>query len=201
MTPTAAFDESTINFYAREAPDYVASGKGGICRHLPGFLDRLDPGALILELGCGGGRDAEAMLERGFDVEATDGVAEMARRAETRLKRPVRVMRFDELNVAGIYDAVWAHASLLHVPRPALPGVLRRIFRALKPRGIHFASYKGGGEEGRDRFGRYFNYPSSADLVAMYRQSAAWSEVVSEDYEGGGYDGRRGPWIAITARK
>jgi hypothetical protein len=90
----SSFDEATLDFYAREAPDYVADGPDGACRHLNEFLDRLEDGARILELGCGGGRDAEAMLARGFEVDATDGCQEMAGRAETRLGRPVRVMRF-----------------------------------------------------------------------------------------------------------
>jgi hypothetical protein len=57
------------------------------------------------------------MLQRGFDVHPTDGVPEMARKAEIRLGRRVRVMRFDELDSSEEYDAVWASASLLHVPR------------------------------------------------------------------------------------
>jgi SAM-dependent methyltransferase len=197
----APFDEATIRFYAREAPDYVASGRGGTARHLDSFLDRLEPGAHILELGCGGGRDAEAMLARGFEVDATDGVAEMACKAEARLDRPVRVMRFDELDAVEAYGAVWAHASLLHVPFASLPEVLTRIFRSLAPGGWHFASYKAGGGEGRDRFGRYFNYPSADALVEAYRRSAAWSELANESYRGGGYDGGQGPWIAVMARK
>ena len=164
----SAFDETTLRFYSVEAPVYTASGPGGTSRHLDSFLDRLEPGARILELGCGGGRDSEAMIARGFNVDPTDGVAEMARQAEQRLGRPVRVMRFDELEAEESYDAVWAHASLLHVPRLHLRSVLSRIYRALKPRGLHFADYKSGGAEGRDGFSRYFNYLSRDELIDAY---------------------------------
>jgi hypothetical protein len=68
--------------------------------------------------------------------------------------------------------------------------VLARIFRALKPSGRHFASYEGGNGEGRDRFGRYFNYPGEAELIGMYRRSAAWSELSTKTDQGGGYVGR-----------
>lgn len=57
-----AFDPVTLAFYADEAPVYAASSPGGTSRHLAGFLAQLPPGARILELGCGGGRDAAAML-------------------------------------------------------------------------------------------------------------------------------------------
>lgn len=194
-------DEDTLRFYASEAPVYAASGRGGASRHLDGFLARLQPGAQILELGCGGGKDSEAMLARGFNVDPTDGVAEIARQAEERIGRPVRVMRFDALDAVEAYDAVWAHASLLHVPRPALPGILARILRALKPGGWHFADYKGGGIEGRDRFGRYFNYLTRDEVIAAYTAAGAWQVEAAVDYIGGGYDGARGPWVAMIARK
>jgi SAM-dependent methyltransferase len=141
------------------------------------------------------------MLEQGFQVEATDAVFEIARKAEERIGIPVRVMRFDELNEVEVYDAVWAHASLLHVPRSALPEVLKRIFRALRPGGFHFANFKEGGSEGRDRFGRYFNYLTASELTEIYLDSATWEIVATDHYIGGGYEGGQGPWGAITVRK
>ena len=197
----AARDQATLGFYADEAPVYLASGPGGASRHLDAFLRLLAPGARILELGCGGGRDSEEMLARGFQVDATDGVPEIARKAAQRIGRPVRVLRFDELDAVDEYDGVWAQASLLHVPRPALPGILSLVFQALKPGGVHFASFKGGGCEGRDAFGRYFNYLTVDEVSAAYRRSAEWDIQSLTEYLGGGYDGSQGPWVGVTARK
>lgn len=201
MPAIDAHDEATLAFYAREAPVYAASGPGGASRHLAAFLDALPPGARILELGCGGGRDAEAMLARGFDVDPTDAVAEIAAQAEARIGRPVRILRFGDLDAEAAYDAVWAHASLLHAPWDALPDVLARIHRALRPGGRHFASYKTGEGGARDGFGRYFSYPSEADLLAAYRTAAPWTRLTSESYTSTGYDNRRGPWAAVRASR
>jgi SAM-dependent methyltransferase len=129
------FDALTLRFYATEAATYAASGRDGTSRFLKPFLSMLPPQAYILELGCGGGRDAAAMLTTGFRVDATEGVPEVAREAEKRLGCPVRVMRFDELDALGTYNAVWAHASLLHVPLAHLPTVLNKIFLALRTAG------------------------------------------------------------------
>ena len=197
----ATFDEQTLDFYSTEAPIYVAGGAGGISRFLHEFLDLLDSGSLILELGCGGGRDSEAMIQRGFAVDPTDGVVAIAAKAEERLGRPVRVMRFDELNAVEAYDAVWANASLLHIPSVGLPSILARVNDALKPGGHHFANYKSGGTEGRDRLGRLFNYLSADQLLAAYAVSAPWEVVRLEEYQGGGYEGGTGPWLAVTVRK
>jgi SAM-dependent methyltransferase len=195
------FDPATLSFYASEAPVYAASGKSGEFRHLAEFLKRLQPGASILELGCGGGLDAAFMIERGFAVDPTDGTAEIAAQAQARLGKPVRVMRFDELETVEHYDAVVAAASLLHVPRSALPDVLSRIWRALKPGGWHIASYKGGGQEGRDRFGRYFNYMDADELRTAYDQAGAWSAYQNWSGMGGGYDGQQGPWHVVSVQK
>lgn len=195
------FDPDTLQFYAEEAPVYTAGGPGGVSRFLERFIDRLRPAASILELGCGGGRDAAHMIARGFAVDPTDGVAAIAKQAEERLQRPVRVLRFDELDAEAAYDAVWASASLLHVPIDDLPAVLRRVNRALKPGGWHCASFKSGGSDGRDRFGRYFNYLSREQAEAAYRAGGDWAVVDILETTGGGYDGQQGPWIVVTARR
>jgi SAM-dependent methyltransferase len=148
-----AHDAATLRFYADEALAYATRAGDGASRHLEAFLRRLAPGARILELGCGAGRDSEAMLAQGFDVDPTDGTEAMVRQAEVRLGRSVGVMRFDELKAEAAYDGVWANASLLHVPRLALPDVLSRVFKALKPGGVHVATYKTGHGEGRDAWG------------------------------------------------
>lgn len=195
------FDAATLAFYAKEAPDYAASGPGGIGRHLEGFLDRLPAGARILELGCGSGRDAAQMEARGFVVDPTDGVPEMAAQAEARLRRPVRVMRFDELDAVELYDGIVAAYSLLHVPREGLVEVLARIWRALRPGGWHVATYKTAGGEGRDRLGRYYNYPTETELRACYDQAGSWARVETETGEGRGYEGGVSRFVMITLRK
>jgi SAM-dependent methyltransferase len=195
------YDPATLHFYAAEAPVYTASGKWGVARHLPTFLDRLPTGARVLELGCGGGIDAEYMVGRGFAVDATDGTAEIAAKAEARLQQTVRVMRFDQLDAIAAYDAVVASASLLHVPRGALPEILALIYRALKPDGWHVASYKAGGAEGRDRFGRYFNFMEADELHAAYSVAGRWRSIDIQSGTGGGYDGVQRPWNIVAAQK
>lgn len=196
-----AYDPSTIDFYSRTAETYTASGKGGVSRHLSKFLELLKPTSQILDLGCGGGIDSKAMMAAGHAVDSTDGTVEIAKKAEEFLGKPVRVMRFDELDAVNRYDAVWASASLLHVPRGSLLHVLALIHRSLRPEGVHFASYKAGGVDGRDDNGRYFNFLSREQLVDAYERSAHWDIEEIVEYTGGGYQGKTGPWIAVTARK
>jgi SAM-dependent methyltransferase len=195
-------DEETLRFYMREAATYATSGKKGPHSRLAAFMQALPEGAHVLELGCGSGRDAEAMVACGLDVDPTDGTPAMAAEAENRLRRRVRILRFDQLADIGRYDGIWANASLLHVPRDGLDAILARVFRALKPGGLHAATFKSGDNRGgRDSFGRYYNYPDRAGLTDAYSRAGPWASVSLAQYEGGGYDGVKTPWLSVTARR
>nr|WP_247711819.1 class I SAM-dependent methyltransferase [Qipengyuania qiaonensis] len=169
-------------------------------RHLDGFLDRLTPGCRILELGCGGGRDAARMIERGFALDPTDGTPAMVHKANERFGVGARVMRFDELEADQTYDAVWANACLLHLARDDLPGILAAICRALVPGGWHFANYKLGDGEGRDLLGRLHNFPAAPWLKATYR-AVGFEIAAVEIYPGLGADGTQRDWAALTVQR
>lgn len=193
-------DPATCEYYETNAPRYTMSFGVAPSRHLDGFLDLLVPGCRILEMGCGGGRDAARIIERGFELDATDGTPAMVRKANERFGVGARVMRFDELDADQAYDAVWAHACLLHLARADLPGVLASILRALRPGGRHFANYKLGDGEGRDLLGRLNNFPDSGWLEGAYR-SAGFEIDATETYPGQGADGTQRDWMALTVRR
>lgn len=193
-------DDATIAYYEKSAPHYTLSFGHAPSRHLDGFLNRLEPGSAILELGCGTGRDAAHMQSRGFAVDATDGTQAMVAKANERFNLGARLMRFDQLDVEGAYDAVWAHACLLHVARTGIPSALAAIHRALRPGGWHYASYKLGGGEGRCPLGRLHNFPDPEWIEARYAE-AGFAIVDTMIYRGQGADGTVRDWIAITARK
>jgi SAM-dependent methyltransferase len=193
-----AYDPGTLDFYAGEAKVYAAQSRQS--PHLESFLALVIPGGRILELGCGAGLDSLAMIARGFDCDPTDGSPEMAAEAARNLGRPVAVMRFDELDKHEIYDGVWANACLLHVPDIALTGILNRIYTSIKPDAPFFASYKAGSQDGRDRFGRYYNLPSIVKLRSAYLQAGPWRNLeIDDNAKGVGYDGEISPWLRVLA--
>ncbi len=194
-------DEETLQFYRGHADAYAGREITSRRARLTVFLARLAPGACILELGCGAGGDTADMLARGFDVRPTDGSPEMAAVASKRLGRLVRTMLFHELDEVGAYDAVWANACLLHVPRPELTGVLARIWRALKPAGHFYASYKTGEVEGRDALNRYYNYPSQDWLRATYAAAGSWNSLSIESGEVKGFDDKMASMLFVVAQR
>ena len=131
------------------------------------FLKYLQPGAHILDLGCGSGRDSRAFLAQGYRVTAIDGSIELCKIASEQLGHPVRCQRFEELDDEAIYDGVWACASLLHLPTPVLKDTIYRVERALKPGGYFYASFKYGTFEGKrkERYFKDFTEKSFGDFV------------------------------------
>ncbi len=198
--PSAA-DRSTLEFYQANARSYVDARPDEVSPDLLAFLPNVPAGALILELGCGGGSDSLAMERLGYRVDATDGVAAMAAIASEHLLHGARTMRFDQLDATAEYDAIVACASLLHVPAAELPATLRRIHCALRPEGWHFASFKTRGSPGWDKHGRYYNYPDGDDMEAAYRSAGHWANLAFDTYDGVGYFSEPAQWLTVTAQK
>lgn len=192
-------DQDTLRFYSDEAEAYANRNDHRSYEQLESFLTRLAPGCSILELGCGGGDDSAYMLALGFNVTPTDGSAELAYQARKRLGVPAKVLKFDQIIDRNKFHAVWANACLLHVPRRNLEAVLQRIERSLKPGGLFYASYKTGKQEGRDKFGRYYNYPSPEWLRQAY--GSIWSLVEFKNLMGSGYDNEPTEWLHVIATK
>jgi SAM-dependent methyltransferase len=194
-------DEETLQFYRGNAEAYAKRTFTSRQARLIAFLAELPPGASILELGCGAGGDTAEMLARGFDVRATDGSPEMADVASKLLGRPVETLLFHELDAVEAYDAVWANACLLHVPRPELADVLARIWRALKPDGWFYASFKAGDADGRDTLNRYYNYPTPEWLRASYAKAGSWSSLLIETGQVMGFDDKMASMLFVVCRK
>ena len=146
----------TLDYYNQNAQSF-ATGTVSVDFHetQDRFLKLLDKGSLVLDFGCGSGRDTKYFLEHGMRVEATDGSEELCRIASDYAGIPVKRMLFQELKETEKYDGIWACSSILHLPKQELKAVLMKMVDALKEQGIIYTSFKYGDYEG-ERNGRYF---------------------------------------------
>ena len=193
--------DDTLKYYNQHAKAYVDSTRDvEFSQTQERFLQYLEPGARILDFGCGSGRDTKYFRNRGFQVEAVDGSAEFVRIASEYTGINVRRMLFQDLDEVECYDGIWACSSILHLPCAELEVVLGKMARALRRRGIVYTSFKYGTEEG-ERSGRYFTNMTEAKMagllerIPVYDVEEMW---VTFDVRPGRGDER---WLNMILRK
>ena len=163
------------------------------------FLAQLPAGALILDFGCGSGRDSRYFLQKGYRVEACDGSEEMVKAATRNAGIPVKKMLFSELNEENRYDGLFACASILHVPSKDLPDIFTRMKKAVKKGGILYVSFKYGTFEGI-RNGRYFTDLTEESLHAILDRVGGL-EIIRTGITGDARTGREDEkWLNVLLR-
>jgi cyclopropane fatty-acyl-phospholipid synthase-like methyltransferase len=148
---------NTIDYYNKNAKKFCQQTKEVDFDLLyECFLNYLEEGDYILDLGCGSGRDSKYFIENGYRVKAIDGSEEICKIASKYIGQKVECRLFSDISEKDTYDAVWACASLLHIPEKEMSRILELLYHSLKPGGIIYMSFKYGKEE-RIKNNRYFN--------------------------------------------
>lgn len=174
----------TIDYYQQNADEFfngtINVDMSNIYQH---FTNDLPTDSLILDAGCGSGRDSKAFLDMGYQVEAFDASSEMVKRASKHTGLDVKYAVFDDVTAIDKYDAIWCCASLLHVPESDLPTTLLKLTDALKPNGIWYLSFKYGSEQ-HEKDGRLFtdvNEERLATLVSAMPHAEVKRTWITED--------------------
>jgi SAM-dependent methyltransferase len=192
---------TSIGWYEANAEDFFARSIGvALLPQMAAFTALLPLGGRVLDAGCGSGRDAKALKEMGFQVTATEASAKLAALAATHSGVDVGVMTFDQMMWREAFDGIWACASLLHVPRNALPATLRRLRAALAPGGVWFMSFKYGRQE-REANGRRFTDLDEGTAARLLDETGGL-ELISIEVSGDVRPGRdQERWLSILCRR
>jgi SAM-dependent methyltransferase len=175
MINPAGYKRQTIQAYDELAAELIE----GFDRHFETFarleadrlLADLRQGAIVLDLGCGGGPASLYLSAHGCTTVSADLSEEMVRACRRRGLDNVLQLDLEDLPFARqTFDAVWAHTSLIHVPKERLARALEGVARVLNPGGILFVALREGemqGYEGQPGVERWFaNY--GADEFERY---------------------------------
>lgn len=169
-------------------------------------------GKKILDAGCGGGRDIQEFVNRGFTVDGID----YSHKTITQCKKAVQILsprvrlyvrdiRETKLSSAQ-YDGVWACASLLHLQKQDIPLALREWKRLLKKDGVLFVSVKEGQGEVMlpDKIGKRFFSFFAIDEIKNLVKAEGFTVFQVERIEDAMLTGKNTGatvWICVFAKK
>ena len=199
----ASITATTLDDYNRNAEGFregtrdhdVSQNIQALLRHIRGSAP-----FIILDFGCGPGRDLRAFTRLGHRAIGLDGAESFVAMARADSGCEVWHQDFLALDLpAERFDGIFANASLFHVPRQELPRVLRQLRAALKPGGVLFSSNpRGGNDEGwsGQRYGSWHDYESWKVLL-----EAAGFEELEHYYRPTGLPREQQPWLASVWRK
>jgi 2-polyprenyl-3-methyl-5-hydroxy-6-metoxy-1,4-benzoquinol methylase len=184
------------NYYKDHADEYFKFTVGlDMSSVYDRFFHELVPGAHIADAGCGSGRDTKEFLGRGYRVTAFDSSPEMAHIAATYTGQECLVLRFQEIQFQHEFDAIWACASLLHVPKVEMSDVLHRLSAALKPGGVMYASFIEGEGERVGTDGRLYNSYTQDSFRALLARIDRISQLTSWKSDENAVPANRAPWL------
>lgn len=187
-----------MRFYDGDPESYSDSTFGNDVSALRArFAARLRPGARVLDLGCGSGRDTVAFRREGFEVVPVDGSEGMCAVAARNTGSEVMRLDIADLDFDGEFDGVWACASLLHLRPEELVSALAGIRRALKEGGAAYVSFKAGSFSGV-RDGRWYTDLTAEAVVELAGRAGLEAAEVWESTDPRGTEWtnailRRGP--------
>ena len=193
--------DNTIAYYEKNTERFVADTENVILSGIQDkFLSYLKEDALILDFGCGSGRDTKYFMSKGYTVEAADGSAKMCELASQYTGIHVRHMMFSELKERDKYDGIWACASILHLQKDKLKTVLIKMSEAIKKSGCIYVSFKYGSYEGF-RNGRYFT-DFTEDSFNGFISDVAYLRIVEEWISGDSRPDRgEEKWLNVILKK
>lgn len=147
MTDSTAYDP--VRWYSENAAKYAAETESlDMSPQRKLFIDLLPapaPGRArrVLDVGCGGGRDALAFRMEGLDVTALEPCPELAQIAMLYAGVAVFKDRIEDFQTAATrFEGVWACASLVHLDAWDIDKAMRRIHDALVPGGVVYTCFK-----------------------------------------------------------
>jgi len=162
-------EDKTIEYYDTNAEELAERYENANVDVLhKKLLGTFNTGAMLIEIGCGSGRDAAFMIARGYQVdcvEASRSMVYFALRLHPELHKRIIHGKWENISDENIlrsskYDGVYSIAALMHMHAETIPRVLNRIYSILKPGGRFLFSVPLSrpflSDSGLDSEGRYY---------------------------------------------
>jgi SAM-dependent methyltransferase len=184
----------SVAIYSEDPDAFATFTASAVAVPFVAFEALLQPSSTVLDAGCGPGRDLARLAERGHRGVGVDLNRDLVDRA--RAHGPVILGDLRALPLpAASFDAVWASASLIHLPYEDAAVALREIARVAKPRAPVSVSVKTDGVTGwadDTPIGRrWFSICTTGDFAGAVEKAGLSIEDVLDD----------GRWMEVRARR
>lgn len=199
--------QNTTKVYDTLGKKYLSDSEKAIPPERKDFIKNIPAGAKILDVGCGGGRDAKEFVKNGFRVTGIDLSGVLIKIAQGEVSEAT----FKKMSVLDIkfpkesYDAIWAHAVLLHLVREDVIKALSGLHKILKLGGLlHVRVKKGKGEAlVKEKISgwqeRFYTYFSKKEVESMFKKvgfKIVRSKIMKDELQRPGVQ-----WVSIWGRR
>ena len=193
----------TIAEYNRMAAAYRrGTADHDVSQNIAALLEAIEGEGpyVILDLGCGPGRDLRQLTALGHEAVGLDGSGELCAMARANTNCEVLHQDILALDLPSVrFDGIFANASLFHVPSSQLTRVLGDVAATLKPGGVLFCSNPRGHNEEGWAGGRYGCF-HDLETWRAYVSVAGFREL-HHYYRPPGRPRAEQPWLATVWRK
>lgn len=193
----------TLHHYNERAEEFWRGTRDhDVAQNIAALLEHIEGAApfVVLDLGCGPGRDLKTFVQMGHIAIGLDGAERFAEMARQHSGCEVWRQDFLKLDLPDDYfDGVFANAALFHVPSQELPRVLRELHATLKPGGVLFSSNPRGRNEEGWNWGRYGVF-HDLETWRRYMAEAGFIEL-AHYYRPPGLPRENQPWLASVWRR
>lgn len=188
-----------MNYYDKHANDFIKDTIYCDMSNIYQFFEQYFFNTnTILDVGFGSGRDMLYFKNKGFDVYGIDPSIEMCHNAIKLGLDNIYNTNVIEMNLNKEFDAIWACASLLHIPSNELNEAFINCSKHLKKNGIMYCSFKYGDFEG-ERNGRYFT-DMTLDKLYQYLEATKFEfidSIITEDVR----EDKTTKWLNVILKK
>lgn len=166
--------EGTRRYYDSSAKSYTSYAAGALPPHLAQRIKHFVPaGSLVLDLGCGSGRDLELFDSAGVKAVGVDLSFPLLNQASKRCRAMVIQGDMRKLPISDASaDGIVSISSFLHIEKADAPAVVDEICRCLRGGGRLLLTTKTGhGERVAADGRRFINYgvDEIVELLARHR--------------------------------
>lgn len=201
-TVREGYDQAAAAYLAarpQASPDILA---------LDHLLQRLAPGSLVLDAGCGAGAPILATLARHHRVVGVDFSTAQLKLAREHV--PAAALACQDLTQLGFaaqtFDAVCSYYAVIHIPRELHGEIFAALHRLLKPGGLAFLCL--GAEDiasdvdeayyGVRMYWSHFDAATNLQLLAEAGLAVLWSQIIGDSLGG---EAATGGHLFVLAQK